>query len=170
MNCKNLKQKFDRTLFCKKKNKTITFKDCNSCNFKEYKMQQCSLNKSKTQTNKKMRVKSSELAKLEKNRFSIIYKDLTKCCVPHCNCTTNIQKNEVYEGAYRQRSIKYGMITPFCEYHHRLFHNDILFNLKFKVIFQIEFMKTHNLEDFINIFGQNYIYKLQKITKIFQQK
>ena len=37
MNCINLKQKINKTLFCKKHKKEITFKDCSNCPFKEYK-------------------------------------------------------------------------------------------------------------------------------------
>lgn len=37
--CINLKQKFDRTLYCKINKCNITFKDCNNCKYKEYKRQ-----------------------------------------------------------------------------------------------------------------------------------
>ena len=36
-NCIYLKQKLDRTIYCKKQNKTITFKNCSGCEHKEYK-------------------------------------------------------------------------------------------------------------------------------------
>lgn len=36
MNCVYLKQKLDRTIYCKKKDKIITFKDCSGCEYKEY--------------------------------------------------------------------------------------------------------------------------------------
>lgn len=36
MNCVYLKQKLDRTIYCKKQDKTITFKDCSGCEYKEY--------------------------------------------------------------------------------------------------------------------------------------
>lgn len=36
MNCVYLKQKMNRTIYCKKKNENITFKDCSNCEYKEY--------------------------------------------------------------------------------------------------------------------------------------
>lgn len=51
-NCKYLKQKFNRTLECKKQKKTINIKECNGCEFKEDKVpkaQSRSLNHNKMQ-------------------------------------------------------------------------------------------------------------------------
>ena len=39
MKCKYLKQKLNRTIYCKKKNKIITIGECNGCKFREYKEQ-----------------------------------------------------------------------------------------------------------------------------------
>ena len=36
-NCINLKQKLDRTLYCKKKKKTMKISQCSNCKYKEYK-------------------------------------------------------------------------------------------------------------------------------------
>lgn len=151
--CINLKQKMNRTLYCKKLKKKITFKDCSNCPYKEYKQNYTDLRV------KSIKKKSYKLAKKEKERFSIIYPDLTKCC--YCGSKRNVAKNEVYEGAYRQRSMKMGMIAPFCTKCHNRFHNDIMFNLHYKVLFENEFLKTHELEEFIKIFGQDYIFKLE---------
>ena len=96
----------------------------------------------------------------QKERFSIVYTDLTKCC--HCGSNLAVAKNEVYEGAYRQRSMKMGMIAPFCIKCHDRFHNDIMFNLHYKVLFEKEFLKTHTQDEFIKMFGQDYIFKLEQ--------
>ena len=177
--CINLKQKMNRTLYCKKKNKQITFKDCSNCPYKEYKspvvsglsklktdskMQQRNLKNNKVQSYSSLRVKtirkkSYKLTKKEKARFSIVYPDLTKCC--YCGSERSVAKNEVYEGSYRQRSMEIGMIAPFCTKCHDRFHNDIMFNLHYKVLFQKEFLKTHTRHEFIEIFGQDYIFKLE---------
>ncbi len=163
--CIYLKQKMNRTLYCKKQNKQIAFKDCTNCPYKEYKMQQCNLKNNKKQSYSSLRVKSikkksHKLAKKEKERFSIVYTGLTKCC--HCGSNLAVAKNEVYEGAYRQRSMKMGMIAPFCTKCHDRFHNDIMFNLHYKVLFEKEFLKTHTRDEFIKIFGQDYIFKLEQ--------
>ncbi len=107
-----------------------------------------------------LKSRTNRQAKREKERFSIIYRDLTKCC--NCGSKIDIEKNEVFEGSYRQTSIRYGMVCPFCETCHTQFHNDIMFNLFYKVMFEKEFLKTHSKEEFIKIFGQDYIFKLEQ--------
>ena len=105
-----------------------------------------------------MRKKTYKLAKLEKNRYSIIYDDLTKCCVPYCTTPYyNVSKNEVYEGGKRIASIKNGFVSIFCEEHHRRFHNDREFALYYKRLFQKEFEKNHTREEFIAIIHRNYL-------------
>ena len=154
MNCKNLKyriKKGQRYIYCKHKNQIITFSECRNCPYKEYKQY------------KPIKKRTYKQAKREKERFSIIYQDLSKCCV--CGSIYGIELNEIYEGSYRQRSILYGMVNPLCNRCHKRFHNDSSFNLYFKVLFQKEFMKNHSLEEFINLFGQDYIYKQKKVQK-----
>lgn len=154
MNCINLKnrtKKGQRYIYCTHKKQPITFSDCRNCPYKEYKQY------------KAIKKRTYKQAKAEKERYSIIYQDLTKCCV--CGSNIGIELNEVYEGSYRQRSIKYGMITPMCHSHHKLFHNDSKINLYYKAMFQEKFMKTHTRKEFIDIFGQDYIYKQKKVQK-----
>ena len=134
--------------YCRSLKKKITLSCCRECNNKEYKQYST------------MRLRTNKQAKREKERFSIIYPDLTKCC--NCGSKTGIEKNEVFEGSYRQASIKYGMVCPFCKTCHSQFHNDIMFNLFYKVMFEKEFLKTHSKEEFIKIFGQDYIFKLEQ--------
>ncbi len=153
MKCKYLRirsKNYNKYGYCTKHKKEVPI-CCKGCNNIEYKQQ------------KPIKSRTSKLAKAEKERFSIIYQVLTKCC--NCGSKTGIEKNEVFEGAYRQLSIKLGMITPFCKQCHNLFHNDLIFNLTYKAIFQQEYLKTHTLEEFISIFKQDYIYKLEKIKK-----
>lgn len=158
-NCINLKIKLNRTLYCKKRKKIITIDDCKLCKYKEY----------KNKPFKPLKNRTYKTIKLEKNRFSIIYSDLTKCCVKGCNSAYNqVEINEVFEGSYRCRSIKYGAVCPMCKQHHDLFHKDKLFNLRYKLLFQKELISCYSLDWFIKVFGQNYKVKLNKIksTKI----
>ena len=110
---------------------------CKECDVVEYKEQ------------KTLKSRTNRQAKREKERFSIIYRDLTKCC--NCGSKIGIEKNEVFEGSYRQISIRYGMVCPFCKTCHTQFHNDIMLNLFYKVMFEKEFLKTHSKEEFIKI-------------------
>lgn len=165
MNCKHFKirtKNYKKYYYCKLLKRETRFSLCRECDKKEYKR----YNPIKKRTNK--------LSKNENNRFSIIYPDLTKCCVcglkkgdfdSRINMYTWIEKNEVFEGAYRLTSIKEGMITPFCKYHHDMFHSDTKFNLKFKVMFQKKYMETHTLEEFVKLFKQDYIFKSKKDNK-----
>ena len=143
--------------YCVKFKKESIFCKCKNIEYKQY---------------KKIQKRTSKLLNLENNRYSIIYNDLTACA--ECGLKNGaydyinneyiiISKNEVFEGAYRQLSIKYGMVCPFCQKCHDRFHNDVLFNLEYKTMFQREFINSHSKEEFISIFKQDYIYKLEKI-------
>lgn len=159
MKCKHFKirkknNKKERKIYnyCSLLRKEISYFQCQECVGKEYKQYN---------TLKKRTYKQS---KKEKERFSIIYQDLNKCCI--CGSNVAVELNEIYEGAYRQTSIKYGMVAPMCNKItcHKRFHNDKAFNLKYKVIFQKEFEKTHSHNEFIDIFKQDYIYLYEKET------
>lgn len=136
----------------------IPFCRCRQCEYKEFKVA-----KKQQKTSKKvaMKKRTYKLAKAEKNRFSILYPDLNKCCI--CGSSKSVEINEIFEGSYRSLSIKYGMITPFCQLHHNAFHNDRLMNLYYKAMFQKEFEKTHSQEEFIKIFKKNYVYLYERM-------
>ncbi len=165
MNCKYLKikqKKYKKYIYCDKFKQEINFNNCANCQYKEYK-QYSQYNYIKKRTNKQ--------ARKEKERYSIIYTNLTKCCEcglnngdydTRINQYTYISKNEVFEGAYRSKSMKLGMITPFCIYCHDLFHNNATFNLKYKIMFQKEYLKNHTIDEFINDFGQDYEEKIKQ--------
>lgn len=142
---------------------TLLKKEVNLFNCKCSSITYKKINPIKSRTNKQ--------AQKEKERFSIIYTDLTKCCEcglkagdfdTRLNLYTRIEKNEIFSGSYRSISMKDGMVAPLCIFCHKRFHKDIIFNLSYKVKFQKEYMKTHTLEEFITRYGQNYIYKLEQ--------
>lgn len=159
--CKYLKQRqkdYKWYGYCTKKGEIVPL-FCKGCNNIEYKEK------------KTLKSRTNKQAKKEKERFSIIYPNLTKCCEcglktgdfdKRINMYTQVEKNEVFSGAYRSISIEDGMVAPMCIFCHKLFHKDIIMNLKYKVKFQKEYMKTHSLDQFINRYGQNFIYKLEQ--------
>lgn len=154
MKCKNLKlrrKNYQIYYYCSQLKKEIGISECYNCTHKEYKEYKQLINRSYKQ------------AKKEKKRFSIIYNDLTKCCV--CGTKMGIELNEIFEGAYRQTSIKYGMVAPMCLTCHKRFHNDRLFNLNYKKNFQIQFEELYSHDLFINLFKQDYIYLYEKETR-----
>lgn len=98
--------------------------------------------------------KSSRLAKLEKNRFSIITKDLEHCYL----CGNKKQElHELVEGKNRQASMKYGLVIPICRKCHILVTNDRTLQEKLHKVAQKEFKKHYKSENFVQIFGKNYL-------------
>ena len=146
---KNNKKEKKIYYYCSKQRIEINYSNCKDCPYKEYKS-----------NNNQIKKRTYKIAKAEKNRFSIIYHDLTKCCV--CGSTNGIEINEIYEGSYRQLSIDHGMVAPMCHIHHKIFHKDRLMSLYYKAFFQKEFEKTHSQTEFLRIFKKNYIYFYEK--------
>lgn len=104
--------------------------------------------------------KSKKLAKLEKNRFSIITKDLEHCYLCTKQGIKNIPKedlHEVIEGKNRQVSMKYGLVIPICRKCHEIVTNDKTLQDKLHKVAQKEFKKHYKIENFIQIFGENYL-------------
>lgn len=98
--------------------------------------------------------KSSRLAKLEKNRFSIITKDLEHCYL----CGNKKQElHELIEGKNRQASMKYGLVIPICRKCHNLVTNDRTLQEKLHKVAQKEFKKHYKTENFVQIFRKNYL-------------
>ena len=98
--------------------------------------------------------KSSKLAKLEKNRFSIITKDLEHCYL----CGNKKQElHELVEGKNRQASMKYGLVIPICRKCHILVTNNRTLQEKLHKVAQKEFKKHYKTENFVQIFNENYL-------------
>lgn len=153
--CENLKIKLDRSLFCKKKNKVINIRECFNCKYKDYVTKCHELKKlGQKVIHKDIKKKSSKLAYLEKNRYSILTNDLEYCII--CGKKKD-HLHEVFPGAYRQRSIKENMVIPLCFSHHTEIHKDIELSLYWKRLCQQKFEQSHTRDEFIKIFGRSYL-------------
>lgn len=96
----------------------------------------------------------SKITRLERMRYSILTKDLTKCFI----CGGIKQDiHEIYEGARRIPSMKYGCCIPVCRICHRHLHDDYNFALPYKQLCQKKFIETYPDVDFLEIFHKNYI-------------
>lgn len=162
MKCKNLRirtEKGKKYGLCLLKNTRVSV-FCNKCSFEvKYNLEKINKSDKKVKIANPIKRRSNKLIQAEKKRYSIIYQDLTKCCVEGCQTPyCGVQKNEVFEGAYRQVSMKHGMVCPLCFLHHKQFHEDREFALYYKRMFQDKFVESHSLEEFIEIFKQNYHY------------
>lgn len=103
-----------------------------------------------------MKSKSSKLARLEKNRKSVFYEDLSTCMF--CGSTYKMTKHEIFEGRNRQNSMIYGFVLPLCLECHRKLQDNKEFDSHWKHKAQ-EYFEEHigTHDDFMNIFRRNYL-------------
>lgn len=163
MKCIYLKQKFNHKFECKRKKQEICLRDCSNCPYKEYKKCTITVKKVRLEMDKctkksnycaKMKQKSSKLAKLERNRFSLFTDNMNKCYFcPNKKDHTH----EIFCGRNRQNSMKYGLCLPICESCHSKYQNDFLFNEKWHKKGQAIFSKAYPDLKFEDIFKKNYL-------------
>lgn len=96
--------------------------------------------------------KSSKLAKLEKNRFSIITKKVDVCYI--CKSNKKEDWHEAIEGKNRQVSMKYGLVIPICRKCHKIVTNDKTLQEKLHKVAQKAFEKHYKSENFLQVFRQ----------------
>lgn len=103
-----------------------------------------------------MKNKSNKLLKLEKNRFSLFTNSLNICMFCGMKAT---DLNEIFRGRNRQNSMKYGAVIPLCRKCHCKITDNYDLELKWKIKGQKQIMNHYkiNEEEFINIFGRNYL-------------
>lgn len=103
-----------------------------------------------------MKKKTSKLRKLEKERFSVFFDDLSICM--NCGNTYQMTKHEIFEGANRINSMKYGFVLPLCLRCHRELQDNKDFNDKWKIKSQKYFEDyIGTREDWLSIFRRNYM-------------
>lgn len=169
-NLKCLKQRFNKYV-CKRTNKEIKYSDCKNCPYKEYKDKKCTTIMKKSSLEWKnaqkspvycatMKQKSSKLAKLERNRFSLFTDDLEHCII--CG-KSPVNKHEIFGGRNRLNSIKYGLVIPLCtcEHHDQVNCKGIHFDKKLQdewhIKGQTKFNEVYPDLRFENIFKINYL-------------
>lgn len=110
----------------------------------------------KTEKNRTVHIKkkSGRLAKLERNRYSIITDDLKHCYI--CK-QSKWELHEIFGGRNRQASMKYGLVIPACRKCHKKIPNDETLKKNLYEVAKKEFKKHYKSENFIEIFGKNYI-------------
>jgi len=72
-----------------------------------------------------------------------------------------VHLHHIYAGYNRKHSDQYGCTVYLCPYHHNLSNAGVHFNreldLKLKKLCQEKFEELYSKEDFIKIFGKNYL-------------
>lgn len=93
--------------------------------------------------------KSNKLAKKEKNRFSILTKNLEKCYF--CS-NKKMELHEVFRGRNRQKSMKWGLVIPICRKCHSKITTDKEFSKVLETKAKNVFIKKYGKEKFIEEF------------------
>lgn len=86
---------------------------------------------------------------LEKHRWSLLTDDLTTCV--ECGRPKD-DLHEVYEGAYRRKSMQYGCVIPLCRQCHTRIHTEKELKLKYKRMFEKLFKEYYPEEEFHAVF------------------
>ena len=102
----------------------------------------------KSKTNR-IRQKSSKLARLERNRTSILTSNLDKCFF--CSRTKN-DLHEVFRGRNRQKSMQWGLVVPICSHCHHKITVDKEFSSVLEQMATNKFIKLYSREKFIQEF------------------
>ena len=108
----------------------------------------------------KIKNRSNKLANLERKRFSIVTKDMEHCYLCTKQGIKNIPKDdfhELIEGKNRQTSMKYGLVIPICRKCHEKVTNDKTLQEKLHKVGQKVFEKHYKTENFLKVFGKNYL-------------
>lgn len=179
-NCKHLKIKLNKQLECRLTGKYITWNQCKNCKLRElkinnsinaqYNVKKCKKNakmhnilhktvqnNSIGQKNDKIRSiknKTSRIAKLERNRFSLFTNDLDHCIL--CGKKKD-NLHEVFFGSNRLNSMKYGLVIPLCIKCHQEMHKNIIWQEEWHKKGQIVFTTNYPSLDFVEIFKRNYL-------------
>lgn len=80
-----------------------------------------------------------------------------------CGSTRWIERHHIFGGANRKLSEKYGLTVDLCHAHHNESPNGVHFNKELRERLQAEGQKAAmerygwTTEDFIDIFGRNYL-------------
>ena len=101
-----------------------------------------------------MKNKTSKLAKLERNRKSILTDDLEHCII--CK-QSPVDIHEIYGGSNRKVSMQNNFCVPLCREHHRLATLNNSFSLQLKQLCQRKYEKTHTRQEWLKLIGKNYL-------------
>lgn len=155
--CKHIKQKIGY-VYCDRLHKQIYISDCKLCGY--FKREPIKSNNYTINNKSGLKVvkntlksKSSKLAKLERDRFSLFTDNLDKCYL--CGKPKE-HIHEIYCGRNRANSMRYGECLPICGVCHSKYQNDTAFNNYWHIKGQKKFNEVYPNLKFGNIFKINY--------------
>ena len=101
-----------------------------------------------------MRNKTSKLAKLERNRKSILTDDLEHCFICKRQAT---ELHEVYSGGSRKASMEHDFVVPLCRTCHQAITLNYGLNLRLKMLYEENFEAAQEREEFLSIIHKSYL-------------
>lgn len=121
-NCKNLKQKLDRKLYCKKFKKDIKISECNRCKYKEYKSIVQKSNKNWNIKLNKPSKRTKALAISKKVKLIVWERDGHKCIFCDTPVPWNMANSHFIKRSHGGLGIEQNIITN-CVTCHKEFEN-----------------------------------------------
>lgn len=90
---------------------------------------------------------------------SVIQSDLNECY--ECGCRTWLEEHHIFGGSNRKLSENYGLKVMLCHFCHNeppygVHHNAEMMQ-KYHEIGQRAFEETHSRDEFMKLFGRNYL-------------
>ena len=106
-------------------------------------------------TIKRIKQKSTKLAKKERKRFSILQSNEMKCFL--CNKEQKkLDKHEAFSGSNRQKSMEFGLIYYLCRRCHKRADIDPVIRKYLHDFAKKKFNKKYGKEKFLEEFKNNY--------------
>ena len=100
-----------------------------------------------------MRVKTTKLTNLEKQRKSILTEDMTTCYF--CRQPKD-DIHEIFPGKNRVVSMENGFCVPLCRKHHEIVHTNECFARELKRMCQEVYELKYTRKEFMALIGRNY--------------
>lgn len=97
----------------------------------------------------RIKQKSSKLAKMERNRTSIITDKMDKCFI--CGKKKD-DLHEIFRGRNRKKSMQYGLVVPLCRDCHKKVDNNRADSLELEKIGKAIFIKKYGKDKFTEEF------------------
>ena len=97
---------------------------------------------------------------MAKQKSSIFTDDFNTCFLTHANGW--VEDHHIFGGSNRKNSERYGLVIPLQHHIHNEppfgAHHNAALDLQIKQFAQRKFEETHTREEFMLIFGRNYLY------------
>ena len=107
------------------------------------------------QKNVQIKKKSKKLVKKERDRYSILQEDDTKCFL--CGRQIKLDKHEAFGGSNRQKSMEWGLVYYLCRKCHSKADTDETIKKYLHDYAKRIFIKIYTKSKFLKEFGKNFL-------------